>query len=159
GDEPVATWQDARWTLLKSAVQKGIVKLEVRDRRGERAVRQLDLSVLTPADLDGDFLRTLGLARFQPEIPPEIGRVAAGGSAERAGLNAGDEILSINGGEVRNIDHAIRLIRESPGKTLIVVVRRSGARLPAVALVPDAYQEKGGAIVGRINAVLQVKPE
>jgi regulator of sigma E protease len=159
GDEPVATWQDARWALLKSAVQKRVVTLEVRDRRGERAVRQLDFSGLTPADLDGDFLRVLGLARFQPELPPEIGRIAAGGAAERAGLKPGDEIVGINDNEVKSIDHAIRLIRESPGKTLIVSVRRGGARLPAVALVPDAHQEKGGAVVGRINAVLQVRQD
>src|SRR5262245_34641541 len=100
GDEPVATWQDARWALLKSAVQKGQVTLEVRDRQGGRAQRQLDFSGLTPADLDGDFLRALGLARFQPELPPEIGRVAAGGAAERAGLKPGDEIVSINDTEV-----------------------------------------------------------
>src|SRR5262245_392875 len=94
GDEPVGTWQDARWALLKAAVQKGLVSIEVRDARGERAVRRLDFSVLTPADLDGDFLRILGLSRFQPELPPEIGRIAAGGAAERAGLKAGDEILT-----------------------------------------------------------------
>ena len=133
--------------------------MEVRDRRGARAQRQLDFSGLTAADLDGDFLRALGLARFQPELPPEIGRIAAGGAAERAGLKAGDEIVSINDTEVKSIDHAIRLIRENPGKTLIVAIRRGGARLPAVALVPDAHQEKGGAMVGRINAVLQVKQE
>src|SRR5262249_49302510 len=128
GEEPVATWQDARWTLLKSAVQKGLVTLEVRDRRGDTALRQLDFSGLTPADLDGDFLRVLGLSRFQPELPPEIGRIAAGGAAERAGLKAGDEILTINDAEVKSIDQAIRLIRESPGKTLVVAVRRGGAR-------------------------------
>jgi regulator of sigma E protease len=159
GDEPVGTWQDARWALLKAAVQKGLVTMEVRDRRGERVRRQLDFSGLTAADLDGDFLRALGLARFQPELPPEIGRIAAGGAAERAGLRAGDEIVSINDIEVKSIDHAIQLIRENPGKTLIVAVRRGGARLPAVALVPDAHQEKGGAVVGRINAVLQVRQE
>ena len=159
GDEPVATWQDARWALLKAAVHRGTVAIEVRGKNGERAVRRLDFAGLTPADLDGDFLRTLGLARFQPELPPEIGRVAAGGAAERAGLKAGDEIVSLNEVPVRGIEHAIGLIRESPGKTLLVVVRRGGARLPAVALVPDTVEEKGGALVGRINAVLQVNQE
>src|SRR5262245_312821 len=79
GDEPVATWQDARWALLKAAVQRGVASMEVRDGRGERAVRQLDFSGLTAADLDGDFLRALGLACFQTELPPELGRVSGGG--------------------------------------------------------------------------------
>jgi regulator of sigma E protease len=159
GGEPVATWQDARWALLKSAVQREVVSVETRDEAGERAVRRLDLSGLAPADLDGDFLRALGLARLQPDLPPSVGRVAAGGAAERAGLKAGDEILSINDREIRNIDEAIDLIRESPGRTLVLVVKRDGAKLPAFAVVPDAYVEKTGPPVGRINAVLQLKPE
>src|SRR5215831_13751663 len=38
-DEPVATWQDARWVLLKAAVQRGSVAVEVREKSGGRAVR------------------------------------------------------------------------------------------------------------------------
>jgi regulator of sigma E protease len=159
GDDPVATWQDARWALLKSAVQKAVLTIEVRDRRGEPVLRKLDLSTLTPTDLDGDFLRTLGLARFQPDLPPQVGRVAAGGAAEQAGLQSGDEILSINDREIRSIEEAISLIRESPGRTLVFVVRRGGAKLPAFAVIPDAHQETSGPPVGRINAVLQVNPE
>jgi len=159
GDEPVATWQDARWALLKSAVQKAVVTIEVRDSHGARVLRKLDLSALAPADLDGDFLRTLGLGRLQPELPPQVGRVTAGGAAERAGLKAGDEILSINDREMKSIDQAISLIRESPGRTLVFVVRRAGVRQPAIAVIPDAHEEKTGPPVGRINAVLQVNPE
>src|SRR5262245_41749541 len=113
GDEAVTTWQDARWALLKAAVQKGLVAIAVERKGGGRAVRQLDFSGLTAADLDGDFLRSLGLARFQPELPPEIGRVAGGGAAERAGLKPGDEIVTVNDAPVKSIDHAITLIRES----------------------------------------------
>ncbi len=155
------TWQDARWVLLKHAVQ---TRRRRRSRcataRGERAVRQLDFSGLTAADLDGDFLRALGLARFQPELPPEIGRVVAGGAAERAGLKAGDEIVSINDTPVKSIEHAIGL---DPGESGEDAGHRRPARRRATRrrspLVPDAHQEKEGAVVGRINAVLQVKQE
>jgi regulator of sigma E protease len=162
GDEPVPSWQDARWMLLQHAVQratKATVTVAVRERGGATASRRLDLSGLTPADLDSDFLRTLGLARFTADLPPEVGRVTSGGAAERAGLKPGDEILAINDQPMRSIDQAIRLIRESPGKTLIFSVKRGGAALPAFAVVPDAHREKDGTSVGRINAVLQVKPD
>src|SRR5262249_6564135 len=122
--EPVATWQDARWALLQLAVRKGTAVIDVRDAKGEPARRSLDLSGLTPADLDSDFLKVLGLARFSPELPPQVGKVAAGGAAERAGLKSGDEIVSINGQSTKGIDQAIRPIRENPGKTLVFVVRR-----------------------------------
>src|SRR5687768_9557551 len=70
GDEPVATWQDARWLLLQHAVRKQAVTMEVRDRRGEIARRKLDRAGLTAADLDSDFLRVLGLTRFQVALKP-----------------------------------------------------------------------------------------
>ena len=159
GDEPVATWQDARWMLLQRAVQKATVSIEVRNDKGAIAWRKLDLSGLTPGDLDSDFLKTLGLARFQPGLPPEVGRVTAGGAAERAGLKTGDEIVAINNNDIGSIDQAIRVIRDNPGKTLPFVVRRNGVVLPAVAVTPDPYAEKDGRKIGRINAVLQVKPE
>ena len=159
GDEPVATWQDARWILLQRAVQRDNVTIDVRSARGDPGRRKLDLSGLTSADLDSDFLRALGLGRYQPELPPEIGRVTPGGAADRAGLKAGDEIFTINSRQIKSIDQAIRLIRDHPEKTLIFVVKRNGETLPAFAVVPDPHREKSGVPVGRINAVLQVKKD
>ena len=159
GDEAIETWQDARWILLQHAVRRTTVTVEIRGARGDAGLRTLDLSGLTPADLDSDFLRVLGLRRFQPESPPEVGRITPGGAAERSGLRAGDEIVSINGQRMKSIDQAIKLIRDHPGKTLIVSVRRDGATLPAFAVVPDLHRDKSGGSIGRINAVLQLKKE
>ncbi|MCC7486854.1 MAG: RIP metalloprotease RseP [Burkholderiales bacterium] len=159
GDASVETWQDARWALLKQAVQRAVIEIRVRDASGAPALRRLDASGLTAADIDGDFLRVLGLARFQPELPPQVGRVGAGGAAERAGLRAGDEILAIGDRPVRSVEQAIETIRANAGRPLVFSVRRGGAVVPPLVVVPDAYVEKDGASVGRMNAVLQVKPE
>lgn len=159
GDETVATWQDARWIFLQHAVQRDTVAVEVRGARGETGLRKLDLSGLTPTDLDSDFLRVLGLRRFQPELPPEVGRITPGGAAERSGLKTGDEILAINDQPMKSIDQAIKLIRDNPEKTLIMTVRRNGETLPAFAVVPDLHRDKNGSSIGRINAVLQLKKE
>jgi regulator of sigma E protease len=74
GDEPVATWQDARWVLLQRAVQKSTVAVAVRNETGRSATLKLDLSGLSPADLDSDFLGKLGLTRFSLRAPPEVGK-------------------------------------------------------------------------------------
>jgi regulator of sigma E protease len=159
GNEPVATWQDARWMFLQHAVEKSTMVIEVRNRQGELAVRRLDLSGLTAADLDTDFLRALGLTRYVADLPPQVGRITSGGAAERAGLKSGDEIVAINDREIKSIEQAIKIIRENAGRTLVFSIRRGGATLPPFAVVPDPYREKDGASVGRINAVLQVKPD
>jgi regulator of sigma E protease len=156
--EPVSTWQDARWVLLKSAVKRGAdgpVAVQVMTEQDGPATRQLDMSGLTPADLDGDFLKTLGITRLQIKAPPEIGRINPGSAAERAGLKAGDEIISINNVRLESVEQAIATIRENPGKPLIAEVRRAGVVAPPFSVVPEAVKESDGREIGRIGAVLQ----
>jgi regulator of sigma E protease len=156
--DPVSTWQDARWVLLKSAVkrgQEGTVAVQVITEKDESAVRLLDVSALTPADLDGDFLKVLGITRFSVKAPPEIGRISAGGAAERAGLKTGDEIVTLNNLRLESVEQAIEAIRGHAGKTMIVEIRRAGVVLPSLQMTPETVTEADGRVIGRIGAVLQ----
>jgi regulator of sigma E protease len=150
GDEPVATWQDARWILLQHAVQKSTVAVTVLPASGGTDTRQLDLSSLTTADLDSDFLRALGLTRYQPPLKPVIGEVVSGGAAQRAGLKAGDEIVAISNQRVESWEQVVQIVRAHPGAQLVVEVRRGGALQPAIAVFPEAVVE-GGRKIGRIG--------
>ena len=155
GDEPVATWQDARWVFLQRAVQKAVVSVEVRGASGGTAMRRIDLSGLTPADLDSDFLRTLGLARMQPALPPVLGEVVKDSAAQRAGLRPGDEIVSINNRRIDSWDQVVQLVREHPGAALVMEIRRDGALQPAFAVTPEAVADNDRKI-GRIGAAPRV---
>ncbi len=155
GQQPVTTWQDARWVLLKHAVEKNVVMLEVQNDRSEIAWRKLDLSRLGAADLDGDFLRAVGFARLQPPLPPVIGRILAGGAAERDGLKASDEIVAINGKEVTRWDQVVAAVSGNPGSELVFSVRREAGGTVRIAVTPDAIVEKDGRI-GRIGAAPRV---
>ncbi len=78
---PTLTWQEARWELLKHAVRKDVVEIQTTADDGSAVVRRLDMSGLTAKDLDGDFIRALGLSRFQPRGVPEITALTPGGAA------------------------------------------------------------------------------
>jgi regulator of sigma E protease len=149
-DETVQTWQDARWILLRHAVNKSRVSIETEGISGEQARRQLDLTQLTPADLDSDFLRVLGLTRQQPAIAAVIGNVVSGGAAQRAGLQAGDEIVSIDDERVDGWEDVVSHVRSHPGTALLMEVRRDGLTVD-VPITPDVLNENGRAI-GRIGA-------
>ncbi len=151
GDEPVATWQDARWFLLQHAVRKSAVTIEVRDRRGEIAGRKLDLSGLTAADLDSDFLRVLGLTRFQVALKPVIGNVIAGGAADRAGLKAGDEIVAISNQRIESWADVVQLVRSRPAVALTFEVRRKEVARAVIPVTPETVVENGQKI-GKIGA-------
>jgi regulator of sigma E protease len=155
--QAVATWQDARWILLKRAVDKTTARIEVRNTRGEIAFRQLNLAQLHSDDLDVDFLNNLGFTRLQPPLSPVIGRVLPGGAAERSGLKAGDDVLAINDAPVTRWDQVVTIVSDSPGQRLDFTVKRGDAVLEPIVVVPESVQEADRER-GRIGAAPNVDP-
>lgn len=157
GAEPVATWQDARWVLLKHAVDRSSVVVEAQNQRAEINFHKLDMGGLKPADLDGDFLRTLGFARPQPPLAPVIGRVLPGGAAERAGMLAGDEVVAIDATAVKRWDQVVAAIGVNPGREVTLEIKR-GETLQKIRITPDVVDENSGRI-GRIGVAVRVDAE
>ncbi len=153
--ETTPTWQEARWELLKHAVRKGQLELQVTTDAGATAARQIDMSGLTPKDLDGDFIRALGLSRFQPRGAPEIAAVRPGSVADRAGLKAGDAIIAINNVPLDTVEQAIGIIRANPGQAILVEIQRGGSALPPMRMVPESVAETDGRAIGRIGTELR----
>jgi predicted metalloprotease with PDZ domain len=60
--------------------------------------------------------------------PPTIVRVRPGGDAERAGLKADDQLISINGAKPGR-DFGQEIEKAGPGSTIHIAVRREGERL------------------------------
>ena len=149
GEDSVRTWQDARWFLLQKAVQRGMVDVGVRSGDSVR-VRQMDMSAITPEDLEGDILKRLGLSRYQPPLEPIIGTVVPGGAAEKSGLVSGDVVVSIDSQPVASWEEVVQRIRASAGRSMAFEVRgKTGPR--TIAVVPEAVTE-GNNRIGRIGA-------
>lgn len=155
--EPMRTWQDARWALLKAGVARGTVKIETIGPRGNIAFRSLDLSRLGPEDLDGEFIETIGLTRFQPELAPRVGQVISGRPAERAGIKVGDEIVAINGKAIGRWEDVVRAISQSPDLALEIELRRPDGVEETLTVVPEAVTENGKRL-GRIGFAPLVDP-
>ena len=149
-DEPVSTWGDVRWLLLKEAVKREGVTLEVETRGGARATRRLDLSGLSKEDLDSDFLAKLGLRTFRPDVPATLGRIIADSAAMRAGFAQGDRVTRIGDKPIATWSEFTAEVSASPGKRLEVEVERGGRRL-ALQATPDLVKE-GNVKFGRLGA-------
>jgi len=148
-DEPVHTWTDVRWLLLKEAVRRQAVDLEVQSPGGARSTRRLDMSAITKDDLDRDFLGKLGLRPFRPAVPAVMGRVLPGSAAERAGISAGDRVVAIDGRPIATWFDFTAVVSKSPGRTLELEVERQGRRYPMRA-TPEPVGE-GDARIGRLG--------
>ena len=95
--------------------------------------------------------RMLPVALSPPrQIPPVIGEVVPGGPADRAGLEAGDRIVEVDGVAVEDWQAFARLAEERPGRYLELTVRRGGD-LHRRAITPEPISTPTGT-VGRLRA-------
>ncbi len=148
------SWQEVRWTLLDLILQQRSAQLELRGKAGDVVVRELDMSGLSAADLDGDFMRKLGLLPYQPPVYPVIGQLTADGAAAQAGMQVGDRVLRVNGEVVSLWEDWVKVVRAHPEQSLQLEIERDGARIN-LSVKPAALEDKGERI-GRIGAGAQI---
>jgi len=148
--DPITTWQELRWRVLQAALQREIVKIETQDERGNLSTATLDLRGFPSNDVESDALERVGLRLYRPPLPPVLGQVVAGGAAEKAGLEAGDRIVSADGAAVETWEAFVNAIRSRPAMALKLTVERAGTTR-TVEVVPDAVNA-GTARIGRIGA-------
>jgi regulator of sigma E protease len=142
-EEPVATWTDVRWLLLKEAVKRDTTLIEVETDRGTHATRRLDMSALSKDDLDKDFLVKLGLRPFRPRTPAVLGRILPSSAAARAGLAPGDRVVAIGAKPIATWFDFTGEVTANPGRSLVLEIERAGRRLQ-VRATPDSVGEGEG---------------
>ena len=152
--ERIATWQDLRWRVLQGALQREALRFEVAGARGDISTHLLDLRRFPSEDVESDTLEKIGLRLYRPPLEPVIGRVIAGGAADRAGLLPDDRVTQADEVPVANWEQLVQAIRERPATVLRLTVVRGGAQL-AVELAPDAATENGVRI-GRIGVAPRI---
>jgi regulator of sigma E protease len=84
----------------------------------------------------------------------ELGKLQPNSPAILAGLQSGDQVISINGQKVLGLREMIGTIESNPGQELSFQVERQG-RLIEISVIPRADSETG---LGKINAEIMEKP-
>ena len=77
-----------------------------------------------------------------PEVlAPEVGSVEPGQPAARAGLQAGDRIVSVDGHRTWSFQRLVELIRDRPARPSVLTVERAGETLD-LPIVPDVRKDR-----------------
>jgi regulator of sigma E protease len=152
--DTIATWQELRWRVLQGALQREALRIEVADSRNDISTHVLDLRGYPSDDVESDTLERIGFRLYRPPLDPVLGRVVAGGAAERSGLKEGDRVTHAGGTPVADWSALVQAIRSHPAAVLRLTVERDGAQL-RIDVVPDTVNE-GSSRVGRIGAAPRI---
>jgi regulator of sigma E protease len=148
------SWQETRWILLDLVLQQKVAEVEVRNTQGEKSLHAMSVNTLKAKDLDGDFMRKLGLQPYQPPVYPIIGKLIEGGEAQRAGLQVNDRVLRANGQDIKLWDDWVEVVRSHPGQMLNLEIERGGAVMK-LSLTPAVLNDDGKTI-GHIGAAAYI---
>lgn len=157
--EPVQSWHDVRWLVMRHLLNsddsnREDLQIQGRMPDGEILNHILDMRHLSIQDLDGDFLQKLGLKLYEPLLLPVIGQVLEDSVAARAGLRPGDRIVAADGVRVESWQGVVDIIRAHPDKPVVLEIFRGDAQFP-IQVIPQPVSEND-LLIGRIGAGPQV---
>lgn len=152
GDDHTETWQELRLTLLDRALDSSQVRLTVVGDKGERRTVFMDLHD-APQD-PKQLFEYIGLKPYTPPATPVIARVVSDSPAARSGLEAGDEVLAVNGQPMQSPGKLVSWVQSHPGAQAELTIKRDGKTLP-LQLNLASVQRKGQTI-GRLGAAIGV---
>lgn len=153
--QAVTDWEDVSYGFVGAAGQSEI-NLTVESESG---VQQRIMLPLTDWNISPDEplpFRKLGFSPLAPEILPELAQLTPGGAGEKAGLQVGDKILSVNQISVNDWQQFAKTIQQSPDIPLQLQVSRDNQTI-SVTLIPERRETKD-RIIGFAGLMPVVKP-
>ncbi|MGO4302348.1 RIP metalloprotease RseP [Cupriavidus sp. RAF12] len=139
--EAVRSWNDLRMAVFAEGFGDARAVLHVRGADG--AERDVTLSRLpnTGGNPDQDPLATLGLNLKGG--PVTITEIVPDSAAQRAGLKAGDRVVTWQGQPLTQASELIRGVRARPGEPVTLGVERAGQRLDVPVRLDSAPAAEG----------------
>lgn len=150
---PTIIWQQVTIQMLSRMGESGELALTVNpvDSSTNQQVN-IPINAWMGSEVEPDPLYDLGIVRF--ELPAAIASVIDGSRAEAGGLQADDEVISVNGEAIASWDHWVDVIRANPELALDVVVKRND-RNAGLVLIPERATTESGEIIGSIGAYVK----
>jgi regulator of sigma E protease len=124
-------WQDVRVEVLNAVVNKTKLNVLIKGYENNISINYDD-NILQK---DGDIIVNLGFRPKTPEIPSIVGTIENNSPASLAGLQVGDQVLSVNDKNIDNWGLLVENIQNNPNSILKLKINRFGKILDII-LVP-----------------------
>lgn len=141
-DIEISSMQQVRLTLLNEYLKNPKLSVQVTTDSGSLETRNLDLSDAKLLADENDYFSKTGMGFWQPPHVTMISSVIPDKPADKAGLIADDEVVSIDGNNVTSTKYFADYINDSSGKSIELVVKREGAN-KALIMTPESSEIEG----------------
>jgi regulator of sigma E protease len=139
----VTSWTEVFDQLLNRIGETGHIELEtIQPDSGISRSYNLPITAWQRDTDQPDFLGSLGLVPYTPELSAVIGQVVEDSPAQQAGLQVGDRILETAEIRIQGWEQWRDIVRASPGERLGMLVERDG-EVVTLELVPGETEENG----------------
>jgi regulator of sigma E protease len=146
------TWEQVS---VRAALNVGqTVPVDVR-RDGQTVSAQL--MIPTPRGSDDFDFDTVGFVPRMQDDPVKVRQIEAGMPAAKAGLKAGDQILSVNGLTLHSVDAMLAFLQQDYGRPIQLTALRDGKTFQ-VDLQPVLADEPNGHRLYRIGFAPNLPP-
>ncbi|WP_273842829.1 sigma E protease regulator RseP [Providencia rettgeri] len=150
-------WNSVRLALLGKIGDRELTAQVLPSGYNEPMTKTVDLTTWQFDPEKQDPILSVGIMPVSAKIDPVIQKVTEGLAGERAGLQKGDRIVSVNGEVLGLWNPVTRIIRNNPGVPLKLEVQRS-QQLVSLTLTPDSQDGQRGEKIGFAGVELSVLP-
>jgi regulator of sigma E protease len=152
-NKEINTWSEASWMLFEAALDNKTVEIKAVNESNELHLHRLNLKGLGE-EIESDILKAIGVEVFKPEMLPILSQVLPDSAAGKAGLQADDKILTIDGLPMNGWSDVVNIVKASPNQALIFKIERQQEAL-IKTVIPQAVKENN-VQVGKIGAAVKI---
>lgn len=153
--KPTPSWEAALLGLLDAGLEdQAAFNVTVQRPAGNETVLRVRLDESARLLGTGRVLDNFGIKPWRPSWPAVVDRVVSGSPGERAGMQAGDRVISAGDIAIDDWGQWVAYVRSRPGERIPVIIERDGTQLDLV-VVPEAVRDDGET-VGRIGVYVRV---
>jgi regulator of sigma E protease len=148
--EKINSWRDFQYALMPFIGSQETITVTVKSMHDDK-IKELSFPLGNWAldDKKPDPIASLGIEPFIPKIPPIIGEIVPESPAQKAGLQVGDLILSVNGKSFDDWMFIVDYVRERPNAKLSLNIKRKN-QLMTLSILTGS-QENNGKLEGYLG--------
>lgn len=146
----ILTFANLQLALLESAARQETSTIDLAN--GQRL--EVDFSQFSLGEAGNGV--AMGIRPYAPPLDPVVGRLEPGSPAERAGLKAGDRVLTVNGAPVTTWQDFANIARANAEREIVVQVLSDGQQ-KVLRMTPASVGEDGKRI-GRVGVAPKLEP-